>query len=88
VRRSSMCSDGRSSTCSNSRSAAFSTSSRAFTKRVSNCPHAKGEGAGGRKSQGLLPYVPKAWEVYVLIAIPMAPFILVALFLGPLLLED
>ncbi len=88
MRHSSMCSDGRSSTCSNSRSAAFSTSSLSFSRRESLCPRANGEGAGGRTSQGLLAYVPKAWEVYVLITIPMAPFILVALFLGPLLLED
>ena len=92
ARRPGMCSDpstrtdsasaGRcSSTCSNGRSASLS-------KRASICPDARSNGAGVSKSEGLLPYVPKAWEVYVLIAIPMAPFILLAFFLGPMLLED
>jgi len=91
ARRSGMCSDpstrtdsasaGRcSSTCSNGRSASL-------PKRVSICPDARSNGGGGM-CEGLLPYVPKAWEVYVLIAIPMAPFILLAFFLGPMLLED
>jgi hypothetical protein len=75
------CSDACSSTCSNGRSASL-------PKRVSIHTDARGTGAGGGNNEGLLPYVPKAWEVYVLIAIPMAPFLLVAFFLVPMLLED
>ena len=39
-------------------------------------------------SERILPYVPKAWEIYILVAVPMAPFILMVVLLGPLLLEE
>ena len=38
--------------------------------------------------ESLLPYVPKAYELYVLAALPMIPFILLLVIFGPLLLED
>jgi len=38
--------------------------------------------------EGLLPYVPKAYELYVLAALPLVPFLILVLFLGPMLLED
>ena len=46
--------------------------------------------AAGKKEaeESILPYVPKAYELYVLAALPLIPFLLLLLFLGPLLLEE
>ena len=38
--------------------------------------------------ESILPYVPKAYELYVLAALPMIPFVLLLLFLAPLLMEE
>jgi hypothetical protein len=39
-------------------------------------------------SERILPFVPKVWEMYILFALPIAPFILFMILLGPLLLEE
>jgi len=38
--------------------------------------------------ESLLPYVPKAYELYVLAALPLIPFLVLLVIFGPLLLED
>ena len=48
----------------------------------------KGKMTKEEMEESLLPYVPKAYELYVLAALPLIPFILLLVFLGPLLLED
>ena len=52
-----------------------------------------GRHQGGTVSKGvdeerLLPYVPKAYEIYVLCALPMLPFLLLLCCLGPMLLAE
>ena len=39
------------------------------------------------ETEKLLPYVPKEYELYVLCAIPLIPFVLIMVMLGPLLVE-
>ena len=38
--------------------------------------------------ESILPYVPKAYELYVLTALPLIPFVLLLLFLAPLLMDE
>ena len=42
----------------------------------------------GRVDTLLRLYVPEGWEMFLMLALPSAPFILLAILLGPLLLED
>lgn len=69
-------------------------SSRAGSRagsRGSSCRATKNGSSGKKKAESdesLLPYVPKAYELYVLAALPMIPFMLLILFLAPLLMEE
>ena len=38
--------------------------------------------------ESILPYVPKAYELYVLAALPLIPFVLLLLFLAPMLMDE
>ena len=38
--------------------------------------------------ESFLPYFPKAYELYALAVLPLSPFLLLLLFLGPLLLDE
>jgi len=42
----------------------------------------------GVDEERLLPYVPKAYEIYVLCALPMLPFLIMLCCLGPMLLAE
>jgi len=69
-----------SSTCASSRGGSFCASShghRSLQARI----------VKNDEAEQLLPYVPKEYELYALCAIPLIPFLLVILMLGPLLME-
>jgi len=73
-----------------SRSTGSQTSCCSASRRRGASFHTKGGDEVGEEieEERLLPYVPKAYEIYVLCALPLLPFLLLLCLLGPLLVAD